>query len=42
MSELKRLNIVGVRYVEGNRNKDHYEKIIKEILEVSENQHMVG
>ena len=29
---MKRRNTIGVRYIEGDRNEDHYEKIIEEIL----------
>ena len=33
-----RRNTVGVRYIEGNRNEDHYEKIIEEFLGISEDE----
>ena len=29
---MKRRNTIGVRYIEGDRNEDYYEKIIEEIL----------
>ena len=29
---MKRRNTIGVRYIEGDRNEDHYEKIIEKIL----------
>ena len=29
---MKRRNTIGVRYIEGDRNEGHYEKIIEEIL----------
>ena len=35
---LKRVNTIDVRYVEGNRDEDHYEKIVEEILGVSEDE----
>ena len=33
-----RRNTVGVRYIEGNRNEDHYEKIIEEFLDINEDK----
>ena len=38
LPQLMRRNTIGVRYIEGNRNEDHYEKIIEEILEISEDE----
>ena len=33
-----RHNTVGVCHIEGNRNEDHYEKIIEEFLDISEDE----
>ena len=38
LPQIKRRNTVGVRYIEGNRNEDHYEKIIEEFLEIGEDE----
>ena len=38
LPQLMRRNTVGVRYIEGNRNEDHYEKIIEEILNINEDE----
>ena len=38
LPQLMRRNTIGVRYIEGNRNEDHYEKIIEEILEIREDE----
>ena len=38
LPQLMRRNTVGVRYIEGNRNEDHYEKIIERILEITEDE----
>ena len=38
LPQLMRRNTIGVHYIEGNRNEDHYEKIIEEILEIREDE----
>ena len=38
LPQLVRRNTIGVRYIEGNRNEDHYEKIIEDILDISEDE----
>ena len=38
LPQVKRRNTVGVRYIEGNRNEDHYEKIIEEFLGIGEDE----
>ena len=38
MPQLRRTNTVGVRYIQGTRRDDHYEKIIENILRISEDE----
>ena len=35
---IKRHNTVGIRYIQGVRKEEHYEKIIEEILNIPEDE----